>query len=102
MKISSPIIHVVDDDSSVRRSLERLFRSASYRVETYESADEYLKKIKPDSHGCLILDLRMPGLNGVELQERLANEGVDISIVFISGYGDVKTSVRAMKNLAVV
>jgi FixJ family two-component response regulator len=101
MKAANLVVDVVDDEPSVRTSLERLLRSASYRVETYASAADYLRKKKTGGTACLILDLNMPGLNGVELQEELSRRGVETSIIFITGHGDVRSSVRAMKNGAV-
>lgn len=97
----APIVHVVDDDASVRTSLGRLLRSAGYSVESFSSANEFLAKNTNDRHCCLILDLRMPGLNGMELQEELVRRGMACSIVFITGHGDIKTSVQAMKNGAI-
>jgi FixJ family two-component response regulator len=90
-------VFVVDDDESVRSSLTRLLRSAGLNVETFASAHEFLISPRADVPGCLVLDVRMPGLNGLELQKRMAEIQIDIPIVFITGHGDVPTSVRAMK-----
>ena len=93
----SPVVYVVDDDGSVRRSLSRLLRSAGYEVELLESAESFLACKKLDGASCLVLDLQMPGLNGLQLQEAMIANGTEIPIVFISGHGDIPVSVRAMK-----
>jgi FixJ family two-component response regulator len=92
---------IVDDDERVRRALARLIRSAGMPARTYPSAEAFLAEPPEASAGCLVVDLRLPGLNGLELQEALARRGLPISVVFISGHGDVPTSVRAMKAGAV-
>ena len=94
-------VFVVDDDESVRKSLGNLIRSARLRVETFASAQQFLDSARVDLPSCLILDVRMPRLNGLELQKRLMEINVDIPIVFITAHGDVPTSVRAMKAGAV-
>ena len=91
------IVFVVDDDPSFRRSAERLLRMAGHDVQSFASAQEFLKSSRPDVTACLVTDLRMPGLNGLDLQQELARSGWQIPIVFITGHGDVPTSVRAMK-----
>ena len=91
------IILVVDDDVSVREALAGLIRSAGLRVETFASAQEFLARPRPDAPGCLVLDVRLPGLSGLDLQKRLAEINLEIPIIFITGHGDVPTSVRAMK-----
>lgn len=92
---------VVDDDDSVRRALERLLRTAGIQVKAFSSATEFLAFQRPEAPSCLVLDLQLPGLDGLQLQESLkAQQGV-LPIVFISGHGDVPTSVRAMKAGAV-
>ena len=91
------IILVVDDDVSVRESLEGLIRSAGWRVETFASAQEFLARPPADAPGCLVLDVRLPGLSGLDLQKRLAEINIEIPIIFITGHGDVPTSVQAMK-----
>ena len=91
------IILVVDDDVSVREALEGLIRSAGLRVETFSSAQELLARPPVDAPGCLVLDVRLPGLSGLELQKRLAEIHLEIPIIFITGHGDVPTSVQAMK-----
>lgn len=97
MAHAAPIVFVVDDDVSVRESLEALIRCAGWRVVAFESADEFLAYPRSSAPSCLILDLSLPGLNGLDLQERIANERCDMPIIFISGYGDIPKTVRAMK-----
>jgi FixJ family two-component response regulator len=95
-------VFVVDDDASVVRSLERLIRGGGYNVFTYRSAREFLRLYqRPQAPGCLLLDIAMPGLDGIELQRRLIEAQFDLPIIFITGHGDVPTSVRAMKAGAV-
>jgi FixJ family two-component response regulator len=96
-----PIVFVIDDDDSVRRSLERLLRSVDLDVETFASAQDFLRKPMPDRPACVVLDLRLPGPSGLELQESLIRSGHDVPIVFISGHADVPSSVRAIKAGAV-
>ena len=91
------IVLVVDDDVSVRESLEALIRLAGWRVETFSSAGEFLDRPLDEAPSCLVLDVSLPGLSGLDLQERMAELHRDIPIVFITGHGDVPTSVRAMK-----
>jgi len=95
-----PIVFVVDDDISVRESLELLIRSAGWRAETFASAQAFLSRPRPAVPCCLVLDVTMPGLNGLELQQRLA-ERTEMPIIFVTGYGDVPMTVRAMKAGAV-
>jgi FixJ family two-component response regulator len=95
------IVFVVDDDASVREGLGSLIRSAGLRVETFASAQEFLARPRADVPSCLVLDVRLPGLSGLDLQKRLAEVNIEIPIVFITGHGDVPTSVRAMKAGAV-
>jgi len=95
------IVFVVDDDASVREGLGSLIRSAGLRVETFASAQEFLDSPRSDVASCLVLDVRLPGLSGLDLQERMAEADIEIPIIFITGHGDVPTSVRAMKAGAV-
>jgi FixJ family two-component response regulator len=97
MTTVAPMIFVVDDDSSVRTSLGRLLEAAGYAVETFPSAREFLARAPQAGPCCLVLDVRMPGLTGLELQEALAATRRPVSIVFISGHSDIPMSVRAMK-----
>jgi FixJ family two-component response regulator len=96
-----PIVFVVDDDPSVRTSTERLVRSVGFKVQTFASAKEFLASARPDEPACLVLDVRMPGLSGLDLQRELARSGVDIPIIFMTGHGDIPMTVRAMKAGAV-
>lgn len=91
-------VFVVDDDAPVRRALSRLLRSVAHQVEVFPSADGFLKGVSADpGPACLVVDLRMPGLTGLQLQEEMQRRGLDLPIVFISGHADVTSSVRAMK-----
>ncbi len=92
-----PIVYVVDDDASVRESLSSLIRSVGMAVEVFASPFDFLAKDKLSDFACLVLDVRMPGLDGLALQERIAELGVEIPIIFITGHGDVPLAVRAMK-----
>jgi FixJ family two-component response regulator len=96
-----PIVFIVDDDPSVRRSTERLIRSAGLKVQTFTSAKEFLANQRPEGPACLVLDVRMPGLSGMDLQRELTQAGIHIPIIFITGHGDIPMSVRAMKAGAV-
>jgi FixJ family two-component response regulator len=101
MTAASPLILVVDDNPSVRKSLTRLLGSAGYTVEAFASAREFLARPLHPGPCCLVLDVRMPGLTGIQLQEMLAATGRRMSIVFVTGHADVPTSVKAMKAGAV-
>jgi FixJ family two-component response regulator len=94
-------IFVIDDNASVRKSLSFLLRSAGYEVKTFVSAEEFLSQAALDSTGCIILDVVMRGINGLDLQEHLARHDCHMPIIFMSGHGDIPMSVRAMKNGAV-
>jgi FixJ family two-component response regulator len=94
------VVFVVDDDVSVRESLELLIRSAGWQAETFASAEEFLERSRMDRPSCLVLDVTLPNLNGLELQQRIIDR-VDMPIIFITGYGDVPSSVQAMKAGAV-
>src|SRR5258706_1338539 len=96
-----PVVFVVDDDPSVRRSTERLLRTAGLKVQTYSSAREFLGGHRPEGPACLVLDVRMPGLTGMDLQRELAKSGIHIPIIFITAHGDIPLTVRAMKAGAV-
>ncbi len=91
------VVVVVDDDASVRRALSRLVRSAGLAVETYPSAEAFLDTPAAGRSGCLVLDLRMPSTNGLELQHELRRRGRDLPVIFLTGYGDVPSTVAAMK-----
>jgi len=96
MSSRTPIVFVVDDDISVRESLEQLIRTAGWRVETFSSATDFLAYPRTSVPGCLVLDVSLPDLNGLELQQRLEDRR-ELPIVFITGHGDIPMSVRAMK-----
>ena len=96
-----PVVFVVDDDISVRESLELLIRTSGWQAELFESAQQFLFCPKADTPSCLILDVNLPGLNGLDLQKKIAADRADMPIIFITGYGDVPTTVRAMKAGAV-
>jgi FixJ family two-component response regulator len=96
-----PVVFVVDDDASVREALGSLIRSAGLRAETFASAQEFLVRPRAQVSSCLVLDVGLPGLSGLDLQKRMAEVNMEIPIVFITGHGDVPTSVRAMKAGAV-
>ena len=96
-----PMVYVVDDDPSVCTALERLFTSVRLAVETFHSAQEFLEHEPADVPGCLVLDVRLPGLSGLDLQTELAKTNADLPIVFITGHGDIPMSVRAIKAGAV-
>jgi len=91
------IVFIVDDDVSVREALEGLIRSVGLRVESFASAEEFLVRRRGDESGCVVLDVRLPNLNGLDLQKRMAKLNLDLPIIFITGHGDVPTSVQAMK-----
>jgi len=94
------VIHIVDDDLSVRSALDSLMRSVGFRAQTYASPRDFLNRL-PNAPGCLILDVRLPGLSGLDLQRELTENDVHIPIIFITGHGDIPMSVRAMKGGAV-
>jgi FixJ family two-component response regulator len=94
---SQPIVFVVDDDPSMRAALTNLFRSMDLGVEVFGSASELLQTKLPDVVSCLVLDIRLPGVSGLDFQTRLAEAGIHIPIVFMTGHGDIPMSVRAMK-----
>src|SRR6266566_5172988 len=105
MKTASPstaaTVFVVDDDPSIREALSGLMRSVKLRVETFSSAQEFLRRDRPEAPACLVLDIRLPGLDGLELQQQLIRDRVHLPIIFITGHGDIPMSVRAMKAGAV-
>jgi FixJ family two-component response regulator len=101
MTAAEAMVFVVDDDVGTRESLKNLIRSVGLRVEVFASAQDFLRSTRPDVPGCLVLDVRLPGLSGLDLQKRMAEVELEIPIVFISGHGDIPMSVRAMKAGAV-
>jgi len=90
-------VFLVDDDPGVRRSLSRVLREEGFEVRGYESAEAFLARPDTTARGCIVLDVTMPGLDGLALQRRLSEEGQQMPIVFLTGYGDIPTSVRAIK-----
>lgn len=96
-----PTVYVVDDDPAVRQSFKWLVGSIGLRVQTFDSAQSFMRDYDPAEAGCLVVDVRMPGMSGIELQEKLASEGITIPIIVVTAYGDVPTAVRAMKRGAV-
>ncbi len=101
MTDATPVVYVVDDDESVRRCLDRMLRFAGHRVETFASAEEFLRHYRAPAPGCLILDLQMPGRSGLELQQLLLDGDVPLPVVFLTGHGDIPMTVRAMRGGAV-
>jgi RNA polymerase sigma factor (sigma-70 family) len=97
----APIVFVIDDDASVRDALRSLIRSVGLAVELFGSAQEFLQRKLPETTSCLVLDVRLPGIGGLDFQRRLAAANVNIPIIFITGHGDIPMSVRAMKQGAV-
>jgi len=98
---ATPMVFIVDDDVSVRSALESLIESAGWVAETFASAQEFLRRPRVAAPSCLVLDVSLPDINGLELQRRVATDRTDMPIIFISGYGDVPMTVRAMKAGAV-
>jgi FixJ family two-component response regulator len=94
---TSCIVHVIDDDPSWRLSVQRLMSAAGYHVVLYESAERFLESARVDAPGCILLDLRMPGLTGLQLQQQLVETRRELPIIFLSGHGDIPSSVMAMK-----
>jgi FixJ family two-component response regulator len=97
----APTVFVVDDDAGVRASIQGLLKSARLRCVSFGTAEEFLHNKPPDGPSCLVLDVSLPGVNGLDLQRELANAGVHIPIIFITGHGDIPMTVRAMKSGAV-
>lgn len=101
MSQDQPVVFIVDDDISVREALKNLLRSVCLKAETFGTAQEFLSYPLPDAPGCLVLDVRLPGLSGLDLQRKLVAANIDIPIIFITGHGDIPMSVRAIKAGAV-
>jgi FixJ family two-component response regulator len=101
MMKTDPLVFVVDDDPSIRDALDNLIRSVGFRVQAFSSAQEFLRSELPEVPRCLVLDVRLPGLSGLDLQRELAAADVQIPIIFITGHGDIPMSVQAMKAGAV-
>ena len=98
---AAPTVFVVDDDVLVRTSIQGMLKSVGLRSETFGTPQEFLRSWRPDAPSCLVLDVRLPGMNGLDFQRELANAGVHIPIIFITGHGDIPMSVKAMKSGAV-
>jgi FixJ family two-component response regulator len=98
---AAPTVFVVDDDPSVRGSIQGLLKSASLRSESFGTAEEFLRRKQPDGPSCLVLDVNLPGVNGLDFQRQLADAGIQIPIIFITGHGDIPMTVKAMKSGAV-
>jgi len=101
MKKAEPTVFVIDDDGSIREALKDLLESVGLRVETFASAPEFLQSRHSDVPGCLVLDIRLPGLSGLDLQREMADANIQTPIIFITGHGDIPMTVRAMKAGAV-
>lgn len=97
----APVVFVVDDDPSVRSTLKFLLNTVGVKVESFDSADSFLRGTPPDVPSCLVLDVRLPGLSGLDFQRELATRNIHIPIIFVTGHGDIPMSVRAMKAGAV-
>ena len=97
MSDSTPIVFVIDDDLSMQRSLKGLIRSVGLQVELFATAQDFLASKRPDAPSCLVLDVRLPGMSGIELQKELSKEDIRIPIIFITAHGDIPMSVQAMK-----
>ena len=101
MTATKATIFIVDDDPSIRFALENLISSIGQQVETYAAAQDFLRDCPPNPVGCLVLDVQMPGLSGLDLQSELSHAGIHLPIIFLTGHGDIPTTVRAMKAGAV-
>ncbi len=101
MSQDAPVVFVVDDEKLVRRALERLIRAAGFEVRSFASAQDFLRAERPDAPACLVLDVRLPDLSGMDLQQELIRTGDELPIVFVTGHGDIPMTVRAMKAGAV-
>src|ERR1700674_289652 len=98
---AAPTVFVVDDDAAVRASIQGMLKSVGLRSETFETAQEFLRSKRPDGPSCLILDVRLPGVNGLDFQHQLVDAGIRIPVIFITGHGDIPMTVKAMKSGAV-
>jgi FixJ family two-component response regulator len=97
MRETEPVVFVIDDDEMIRDGIQSLIRSVGLRVKTFASAQDFMSAKREDAPACLVLDVRMPGLSGLDLQREMSNAGIRIPIIFITGHGDIPMSVRAMK-----
>ena len=101
MNANSPTVFVIDDDDLVRAAIQGMLKSVGLRSETFGAAQEFLRSKRPDGPSCLVLDVRLPGVNGLDFQHELTEAGIRIPIIFITGHGDIPMSVKAMKSGAV-
>jgi FixJ family two-component response regulator len=101
ISVSLPVVHLVDDDPQLLRAMSRLLRSYDFQVETYDSPVDFLTRVPASGPGCLVLDLSMPGMNGLELQQTVLDRRSDLAVIFVTGAGDIPASVQAMKAGAV-
>jgi FixJ family two-component response regulator len=99
--VGSPMVYVIDDDAFVRSAIQGLLKSVGLRSETFGTPQEFLRSKRADGPGCLVLDVRLPGINGLDFQRELADTGIRIPIIFITGHGDIPMTVKAMKSGAV-
>jgi FixJ family two-component response regulator len=97
----APTVFIIDDDAAVRVSIQDLLESCGLRSESFETAEQFLRSKRSDGPSCLVLDVRLPGVNGIDFQRRLADAGFRIPIIFVTGYGDIPMTVKAMKSGAV-
>ena len=98
MTVTEPTVHIVDDDASFLTATSRLLRASGFAVRTFESASDFLTQRGEDAPGCVLADVRMPGMNGLELQSALARSSNPLPILFLTGHGDIPSSVRAMRD----
>jgi FixJ family two-component response regulator len=101
MPAGAPIVFIVDDDADVRASIQDLLEAVGLRSESFGTAEEFLRSERPDAPSCLVLDVRLPGVSGLDFQGRLADAGIQIPIIFVTGHGDIAMTVKAMKSGAV-
>jgi FixJ family two-component response regulator len=101
MKEGQPVVFVIDDDDSVRAAVARALRTVGLEVASFGSTREFLESKRPDAPGCIVLDVRLPGASGIELQRELTKANIKLPVIFISGYGDIAMSVRAIKSGAI-
>ena len=99
--VSVPVVFVIDDDNLIRAAIQGMLKSVGLRSETFGTPQEFLRSKRPDGPSCLILDVRLPGISGLDFQRELANAGIRIPIIFITGHGDIPMTVKAMKSGAV-
>jgi FixJ family two-component response regulator len=101
MPAGAPMVFIVDDDADVRASIQDLLEAVGLRSESFGTAEEFLRSERPDAPSCLVLDVRLPGVSGLDFQGRLADAGIQIPIIFVTGHGDIPMTVKAMKSGAV-